>query len=75
MPASLAARRVTGATRNDGPNREKWIWAGRQAFGWFRHGYDPGLMVTKRYRPSAALTVQSARSPYESPAHTHPSTL
>ena len=30
------------------PKREKWMCAGRHAFGWFRHGYAPGLTVVKR---------------------------
>src|SRR5262245_48837002 len=30
------------------PKSEKWMCAGRQAFSWFPHGYDPGLTVTKR---------------------------
>ena len=31
---------------NARPKSEKWMWSGRQAFGWFPHGYAPGLIVT-----------------------------
>ena len=34
--------------RERGPNTEKWMCAGRQAFSWFPHGYAPGLIVMKR---------------------------
>jgi len=29
---------VTSRPVSDGPNTEKWMWAGRQALGWFCHG-------------------------------------
>ena len=39
---------VTSRVANAGPNSEKWMCAGRQAFSWLPHGYAPGLIVTKR---------------------------
>ena len=39
---------VTSRWVNARPNSEKWMCAGRQALGWLRHGYAPGLMVTNR---------------------------
>ena len=39
---------VTSRSVNARPKSEKWMCAGRHAFGWFRHGYAPGLIVTKR---------------------------
>src|SRR5919204_3926342 len=39
---------VTSRWVNARPNSEKWMCAGRQALGWFFHGYAPGLIVTNR---------------------------
>ena len=39
---------VTSRVANAVPNREKWMWAGRQAFSWLPHGYAPGLIVMNR---------------------------
>ena len=39
---------VTSRSVNARPKTEKWMWFGRQAFGWFGHGYAPGLIVMKR---------------------------
>src|SRR5262249_14638029 len=38
---------VTRRWAKERPNSERWMCAGRQAFGWLRHGYAPGLTVTK----------------------------
>ncbi len=37
---------VTSRDRNEWPNTEKWMCAGRQALGWLPHGYGPGFTVT-----------------------------
>ena len=37
---------VTSRCVNARPNSEKWMCAGRQAFGWLPHGYAPGFTVT-----------------------------
>ena len=39
---------VTSRCVNARPKTEKWMCAGRQAFSWLPHGYEPGLTVTKR---------------------------
>src|SRR5579884_806359 len=39
---------VTRRWANARPKTEKWMCAGRHAFAWLRHGYEPGLTVTKR---------------------------
>ena len=45
---------------NARPNSEKWMCWARHALGWFCHGYAPGLMVTKRYRPSESVMHRPA---------------
>jgi hypothetical protein len=39
---------VTSRCTNRRPKTEKWMCAGRHAFSWLPHGYEPGLIVTKR---------------------------
>ena len=45
---------------NARPNSEKWMWFGRQAFGWFPQGYAPGFTVMNRYRPSSSVRQRPA---------------
>src|SRR5215467_3137097 len=47
---------VTRRWVNARPNSEKWMCAGRQALGWFLHGYGPGLIVTNWYLPCESVT-------------------
>ncbi len=48
---------VTSRSVNARPKSEKWMWFGRQALGWFFHGYAPGLTVDE---PVPAVVVGQA---------------
>jgi hypothetical protein len=51
---------VTSRCENARPKTEKWMCAGRQAFGWLRHGYEPGLIVVKLQLPSSSVRQRPA---------------